>query len=429
MRFAAVHTRGPRRALAGALIAAAIRRRRRMDDTWFVGVTGSCGKTTTKELVAAVLSRRYQVARNHGSFNSRHRAAMTMLRTPRGGACVMEVATSAPGEIAATAAVLRPQIAVVTHVMRDHYNAFRSQEAIAAEKGALIAALPDNGVAVLNADDPRVRAMAALTRARVLTFGVSDSADVRAEDVRGAWPGRLEATLVCDGERCPIRTQMVGGFWISAVLAAVAVGKAAGLSLREAGEAVGQVEPIRGRLSIAALPDGVTFIEDDKAAFDSIPAVLDVLRQARSQRRIIVFGNLSDYPGNSWPRYRDVALNALEAADVVVFAGRVAHEVLAKRRARFGERLLVFDTVYAAHRFLREYFAAGDLVVLKGSHRTDHLERMVLARGDGIACWRLHCGRVCRCEDCRLRWAAFIPRPGEPPAPAPEAAGPGPESP
>lgn len=410
MRFCAVTTRPLRRALIRVLAGAARRHRANAHDTLFVGITGSYGKTTTKELVAAVLSRRYAVWRTSESLNSLHRAAIGILRAPRGGACVIEVATQTPGDIARLANILRPQIAVITNVMRDHLSAFRSREAIATEKEALVAALPANGVAVLNADDPLVMGMRARIKARVTTFGLSPTANVRAEQVASVWPNRLQFMIVSDAERCFVQTRLVGAFWITSVLAAVAVAREAGLSLHEAAEAISEVEPTRGRLNVTTTADGVTFIDDSwKGSVDSIPATLEVLRQARGVRRVTIFGTISDYSGSASPRYRDAAIGALDAGELVIFTNALARKILTRRLAHFGDRLLTFDHLHAAQEFLRGNLKANDLVVLKGSGKSDHLERFILAREDGIACWRRNCGRSCRCEDCRLRYVSHVP--------------------
>lgn len=320
IRAGAIASRPLRRFVANRLIRAASCRRTRLGGTVFVGVTGSAGKTTTKDLIAAVLARRYPVTSTPESLNAAHRVALAVLRTRRGGACVAEVATSEPGQIATAAACLRPTVAVVTNVMRDHLSAFRNREAIAAEKGDLVAALPPDGVAVLNADDPLVLAMRGRTTARAITFGLSPDADVRAEQITCAWPDGLEGVLVCGDERAPFRTRLIGAFWATSVLAAAAAGKAAGISLHDAAEAMAAVEPTPGRLSVVRTPGGITFIDDGwKGTCDSVAATLEVVRQAKARRRIVVFGTLSDYSGSATPRYRDAARAALDAADLVVF--------------------------------------------------------------------------------------------------------------
>src|SRR5919106_2298116 len=149
----------------------AARHRRGLDNVVFVGVTGSAGKTTTKDLVAAVLARRYDGTKSPGTHNAAQWVSRTVLRVRRdAGFCVLELGASGPGSPDAPITLVRPDIAVITNVGGDHRKAFRTLDATAAEKAKLVAAVPAEGLAVLNADDPRVMAMAGRLRGRVPTF-------------------------------------------------------------------------------------------------------------------------------------------------------------------------------------------------------------------------------------------------------------------
>ena len=124
--------------------------------------------------------------------------------------CVQEVSADPPGSIPIHVRMLRPQIAIVTTIGGDHYKSFRSLEATAKEKGTLVEALPRNGTAILNADDPHVRAMASRTRAKVLTFGVSPDANIRATEISSVWPDRLKLTIIHDQNRVRVHTRLAG---------------------------------------------------------------------------------------------------------------------------------------------------------------------------------------------------------------------------
>ena len=165
-------------------------------DIPYVGVTGSCGKTTTTRLIGAVLSQVGEVRTDAGR-NGPSRVLENILAIgAKTKFCVQELSGSRPDRIRLQVKSLRPQIGVVTTVGSDHYKNFRSLEATAQEKSRLVAFLRQRGTAILNADDPHVLAMRERTRARVLTYGVPRDADIRAEDVRSAWPDRLSLTVI-----------------------------------------------------------------------------------------------------------------------------------------------------------------------------------------------------------------------------------------
>jgi UDP-N-acetylmuramyl pentapeptide synthase len=388
-------------------------RRRRLRDVAFVGVTGSCGKTMAKDMCAAVLGRRFPGCASQDSNNGIYAVACTILGAPRRGRfCVQELGAGGPGTLDARIKLLAPSVAVVISVGTDHYSAFRSAEAVAAEKGKLVAALPPGGTAVLNADDPRVLAMRERCAGRVITFGLTEHVDVRASDVSATWPERLSFTVTSGCDSARVHTRLCGAHWTPSVLAALAVGRVLGVPLTEAARSVEFVDPFRGRMRPIEA-GGVTFIEDDwKASFWSIPFALEFLASARAARKIAVLGTLSDYPGSPSKRYSEVASRALDAAEHVIFVGRNAARCLRARRHPRGGNLSVFANVRDAHAFLEGFLRPGDLVLLKGSLTADHLGRLVLARRRDVACWRDRCGRKVFCESCRLRMVPSSPGEG-----------------
>jgi UDP-N-acetylmuramoyl-tripeptide--D-alanyl-D-alanine ligase len=265
----------------------------------------------------------------------------------------------------------------VTTVGMEHVRAFRSLDAIAAEKGKLVAMLPSEGTAVLNADDPRVLEMQTrFAGRRVLTYGTARSASVRAEDVRSSWPDRLSFTIVYEGRSYPVQTQLCGTHFVSCVLAALAVGVAMGVPLATAAEAVHAVPPFPGRMSPVTSADGVTFIRDDvKAPLWSLAFSFQFMKDARAQRKLIVLGTLSDYVGESSSKYVTVAKQALEVADVVMFVGPNASKCLKAKSYPNGAALHAISSTEAAREHLERMLQPGDLVLLKGSEmdRLDHL--------------------------------------------------------
>jgi UDP-N-acetylmuramoyl-tripeptide--D-alanyl-D-alanine ligase len=377
----------------------------------FVGVTGSCGKTTTLELIAAILATSGRVRKCSAITNPAHRIAGNILTTlPFHRFCVNELGGFRPGALANTTALLRPQVGLVTAVEMDHYSAFKSLDATAKEKGTLIESLPDHGIAVLNADNQYVAAMSDRTNARVITYGLSPTATVRGEDVSSVWPCRLSLNVTYEGRRIRVQTQLLGEHWASAVLAALAVGVALGIPLDVAARTVKDVAPVEGRMSPHVGADGITFIQDTwKSPLYSMPLVLGFLESARVQRKVLVIGSISDYRGNSKRKFRNTAREALKVADKILFVGRWSHYGLTGRAHPDDDRILAFKSLYEAQKFLRGYLASGDLVMLKGSNRNDHFERVILDHTDGIACWRVDCRKRMYCQDCRLRNDKFEP--------------------
>lgn len=371
----------------------------------FIGIAGSAGKTTTKELLHGVLSYRQRGLSNPSSLNALPEVAKVVLRLrPGHDFCIAELSEDKPGIMDAPLALLRPSIGIVTVVGNDHWSAFGSRDGIVKEVGKLVAALPATGTAVLNADDEIVLAMAKGCAAKVITYGRSPSAALRAEDVQSMWPDRLQMTLVWGTERIAVRTQLCGAHWLPAVLGAIGGGLAAGLSLTECVCGIAAVAPFDGRMQPVTTVDGVTFIRDDfKAPVWTMDACFEFLKAARAKRKIIVIGELSDVGPEKGAKYKRVAIRAQDSADIVIFAGPWASSALKARKAGDEGLLRAFSHVRDADEYLRAHAEAGDLILLKGTNKQDHLCRLVLARDGGVACWRDDCDRSDFCNVCPER--------------------------
>jgi aminoacyl-tRNA hydrolase len=358
--------------------------RPRLRHVVFIGVTGSCGKTTTKELIAGVLGSQFKGKKTPDTDNQPWHIALTVLRVwPRDHFCVHEIGVgkrAQPGIFEKTLELIRPQIGVVTNIGTDHISAFGTIEAIAAQKGRLIEALPARGTAVLNADDQRVLAMQATCKARVMTYGLAPEAMVRAENVRSRWPERLSFTVRFEGQTEVVHTRLCGEHWVSAALATIAVALAMGMSLAKAARALEGVPPFERRMRPETHDDGVTFVCDDiKSPLWSIPAALDFMRQASAPRKIVVIGTISDYTGNSDRTFMSVAKQALAVADRVIFVGPRASKSLKARRHPEDEALQAFSSVAAAREHLSDVLRSGDLVLLKGTGG-DGFDKLLSAR-------------------------------------------------
>ena len=393
-------------ALAQTLYWVAVLWRRLLRRTTFIAVTGTHGKTTTKELLATVLASRGPTFRLTANQNTGLPLTLNVLRVrPSHRYAVLEVGVGAPGEMRRLARLVRPDVAVVLTVLRTHVKAFPDREAHAREKAVLLTRLRRGGVAVLNADDPRVAAMADAVRGRVLRFGTFPACDVWAEGITARWPGRLQFDVrTTYGESCRVRTRLVGKHWSTSALAALAAARALGVPPQEAAAALERVEPFRGRMQPVLLPSGAVLIRDDyNGSYDAFRAAMEALSEARAVRRIAVVADASDYGATSRrKRLARLGRDAAAAAEIVVFVGGDASSARqgALAAGLAPENAHAFQQLQPAAQFLRETLASGDLVLLKG-RITDHVTRLLHAQLGEIRCWKEHCAKVTLCDDCR----------------------------
>jgi UDP-N-acetylmuramyl pentapeptide synthase len=377
--------------------------RRLLRRTCYVGITGSAGKTTTKDLLYLALSQRYRCTRSLDSNNQLYGLARTLTRTgPRTQFMIQELGAGELGGFDPMLAMLAPRVAAVTNVGTDHFSHFHGREGVAAEKGKLVACLPADGVAVLNADDPMVMGMAARCRARVVTFGMSAGADLRAEITAEHWPDRLALRIHHGDEAVGLQTRLLGAHQVTNVLAALAAASMLGVTLAEAAAAIARYEPMLGRLSVHPTGAGVTFLRDDwKAPQWSLSIAFQYLANARAIRKLIILGTISDYGGSSRRAYRRAVTQALQCADQVLVVGPRAHSVMAHFGVASGSRVQGCDTVQTAVHWLKDNARPGDLILLKGSSG-DHLARLPLSLDQPVRCWRSRCGRAIFCDHCRM---------------------------
>jgi len=388
--------------------------RSRLGQVTFIGITGSCGKTTTKDLAAGLLSERLRGSANPGSGNCGADLVRHLLQIePTDDYCIQELGAWGSGTLDAGLELIQPRVGVVLNIRRDHYSAFRGLEHTQAEKAKLIEYLPANGTAILNADDPYVSAMRHRTRARVVTFGSHPDADFRVQHVRSSWPDRLSFELRAESTEHVVRTQLVGDHLVGSAAAAIALAHTMGIPIGLAVERIAHLPPTARRMSSSLTESGIAFVRDDfKAASDSLDDVLAFFAAARAARKIAIVGRIADHPGRSRPFYTSFARAALNVVDLLVFVGerpaalwptvdRLSRD-FPDQFARTRTRLVIFPTVREANDFLRSELRAGDLVVLKGSGPSDHLERIVLGYQTTVRCWRAQCGLVIACDACEL---------------------------
>jgi UDP-N-acetylmuramoyl-tripeptide--D-alanyl-D-alanine ligase len=344
-----------------------------------VGVTGSIAKTSTKEAIGAVLRRRYRTLSSEGNRNNEIGLPLTLLDLgPEHEAAVLEMGMYVGGEIADLAAMAEPRIGVVTAVQPVHLSRIGSIEAVERAKGELVEALPSDGTAILNADDPRVVRMAARTAARPLTYGFAGGSDVGAVDVASAGAAGMRFTLRTSAGRRTVATPVLGRHGVHNALAAAAAGLAAGLDLDEivAGLADGWSAPHRDTLVQAG---EITILDDSyNASPASVVAALDLLATLPARRRVAVLGEMLELGDASTAGHRAVGSAAAGIAGLIVAVGPGAADLAdaAATDAPTGTRVLRADDAAEALELLRPRLRAGDVVLVKGS-RGIGLERVV----------------------------------------------------
>jgi UDP-N-acetylmuramoyl-tripeptide--D-alanyl-D-alanine ligase len=346
-----------------------------------VAITGSNGKTTTKEMCAAILARRGPCLRNRGNLNNQFGLPLTLLeREPEHRTVVVELGMNHRGEIATLAAISRPQVGVLTNVGTAHIEHLGSQDEIAREKGDLLAALPPDGVAVVNADDRRAADQAARHSGRVLRFGAAPAAEVRAEDVRQDDEG-FGFRLATPAGAVDVRVAGLGETTLPNALAAAAAALAAGASLDDLRAGLADYAPPRGRMQHRRLGGGIELIDDTyNANPQSLEAALKSLARLKGPgRAVAVLGDMGELGRESGPAHRAAGGLAAELALDFLFAlGDHAGEVAegARSAGMAAERVHVAASHDDLGERLLALLAAGDWVLVKGS-RSMRMERVV----------------------------------------------------
>jgi len=375
-------------------------RRRFLTNTKVVGITGSCGKTSTTHFLGKIISDYYPC--QIGVDNNTRRAVIRNIRETK--RChrflVQETGVKYSGDMAGMIPLLLPDIGVLTTIGQDHYTSFRTLEATAAEKVRLIESLPAKGTAVLNADDPHVLAMAQKSRCRVLTYGLSEIADVRAADIRSDWPKRLTLTVSYQGETVRIETGLFGKLLTTSVLAAIAGALAAGMDLTQCARSLKSIETGDRRMSIHLNPSGIWFINDTfKAPYWSLENVISQLETVEAPRKTLVLGSFSDTPGSDSPKYRRIAKKYLDLADRIILTGEKSIHIRKMITPELKGRLFAFESVKDAYNLLADTAVKDELVLVK-SNGLPHLERLIHGHLDGFSCWKNSCKRQDSCERC-----------------------------
>lgn len=368
--------------------------------TTFIAVSGSVGKSTAKNAIAAVLEPHFPTHRTRGSSNHYIGLFKTIFGVrPWHRYAVIEIGLDRPGQMEMFVALVRPQVAVWTAVARTHLQSMRTLETIAYEKSRMIEALPAGGLAILNYDNPHIAAYQPPAGVKVIRYGTSDGVDLRAHDIRAAFPDRL-SFAIDNGPR--IETQLVGHHWVTSILPAIAIGEHAGLSREQITSALRTLAPMQQRMSPAETPQGATFLRDERnGSIDTLETALTVLAEAHATRKVFVFTDVSDSTLPVGRRKARIARTATTIADVLVFVGESnRHSVRGAIEAGAPEEHVHgCYSIEEAATTLREILRPGDLVLLRG-RLADHLSRIYLHTHSDVTCWRETCPKKCMCDTC-----------------------------
>ncbi len=343
---------------------------RRKLEVQVVGITGSVGKSTTKEMIAEVLRTRYRTLKSPGNLNNEIGLPLTILRLGSGyQRAVLEMGFYVPGEIQFLCDIALPRVGVVTNVGTVHAERAGSQEAIARGKAELVQALPEDGVAVLNFDDPWVRKMEEKTRARVFFYGLSSEADLWADHIEGLGLEGIRFRLHYGHETLYARIPLIGRHSVHTALRAAAVGLVDGLTWQEIFEGLQQGHT-QLRLVAVRTRSGALILDDTyNASPESMLAALNLLDEMDG-RKIAVLGDMLELGPYERQGHELVGLRAAQVAQILLTLGPRGH-MIADAARRAGMRManiLEFEESDPIVDWLTKNLTVNDAALIKGSH-------------------------------------------------------------
>lgn len=345
-----------------------------------IGITGSVGKSTTKELVAEVLSQKYRTLKNIGNLNNEIGLPLTILRmTERHQRAVLEMGFYVPGEIKLLCEIAEPITGVITNIGAVHAERAGSLEAIASGKAELVEYLPSTGTAILNYDDPWVRPMAEKTAAKVLFYGLNPLAHLWADQIEGLGLQGIRFCLHYKNERLFLRVPLIGQHSVHTALRAAAVGLAEGLTWQEIITGLQQGHT-QLRLAAVSTPTGALILDDTyNASPDSVLAALNLLDELQGQK-CAVLGDMYELGPYEEQGHVMVGVRAAQVVKRLVTVGERARIIaMAAKRSGLPEKMITsVDTVDEAINILHGTFKKDDVVLVKGSHGL-HMEQIVYA--------------------------------------------------
>jgi UDP-N-acetylmuramoyl-tripeptide--D-alanyl-D-alanine ligase len=346
-----------------------------------VAITGSNGKTSTKDFTAAVLARRFRVTKTEGNFNNHVGLPRTILEaTSRDEVAVWEIGMNHPGEVAALAKLAAPDVAVITNIGVAHIEFMGSRERIAEEKGALAEAVGTQGTVILNADDPFTKGIAARTHAKVILAGTT-AGTIRSNEISQSDSG-TDFTILEGAHRCRAHLPVPGLHMVQNALLAVATGRVFGLSIEDCADGLVTAPLTKARLQIREI-HGVRFIDDSyNANPDSMRAALRTLVELDADgKRIAVLGEMKELGSASELAHREVGETAATfRIDRLITIGDTAEVIAQGARAGGLEKTAAVRSTREAAELLGEIAEPGDLILVKGS-RSARTEQVIEAFG------------------------------------------------
>lgn len=333
-----------------------------------VAITGSNGKTSTKDFAAAVLGRRFRVTKTEGNFNNHIGLPRTILEaSSRDEVAVWEIGMNHPGEVAALARIAMPDVGIITNIGVAHIEFMGSREAIAAEKGTLAEAVGAQGTVILNADDPFTKSIAMRARGKVLLAGIS-AGTIRASEISQSESG-IDFTILEGAHRCRAQLPVPGLHMVQNALLAVAAGRVFGLSLEDCAAGLVAAPLAKARLQIKEI-QGVHFLDDSyNANPDSMKAALRTLVELDADgKRVAVLGEMRELGAESEHGHREVGETAAALkVDYLITIGDVAATIAKAAEDAGLEKSVAVQSTSEAAELLGEIALPGDLVLIKGS--------------------------------------------------------------
>jgi UDP-N-acetylmuramoyl-tripeptide--D-alanyl-D-alanine ligase len=344
-----------------------------------VAITGSNGKTSTKDFTAAVLARRFRVTKTQGNFNNHVGLPRTVLEaTSQDEIAVWEIGMNHPGEVATLAKVAAPDVAIITNIGVAHIEFMGSRERIAEEKGALAESVASQGTVILNVDDPFTKSIATRARSKVILAGTSEGA-IRAGEISQSGSG-TDFTILEGAHRCRARLPVPGLHMVQNALLAVAAGRVFGLSLEACAAGLAAAPLTKARLQIKEI-HGVRFIDDTyNANPDSMKAALRTLVELDADgKRVAVLGEMKELGSESEGAHREVGQTAATfGIDQLITIGDTAEAIARAARASGLENTTAVKSPAEAAKLLGEIAHPGDLILVKGS-RSARTEQVIEA--------------------------------------------------
>lgn len=345
-----------------------------------IGITGSVGKSTTKELVAEVLSQRFRTIKNTGNLNNEIGLPLTILKmTESHQRAVLEMGFYLPGEIKFLCEIADPTIGIISNIGTVHAERAGSIEVIAKGKAELIEYLPSNGTAILNYDDPLVRPMADKTKAKVLFYGLDPKAHLWADQIEGLGLQGIRFCLHYKNEQLFIRVPLIGQHSVHTALRAAAVGLVEGLTWQEIINGLQQGHT-QLRLAAVTTPSGALILDDTyNASPDSVMAALNLLNELQGEKCAIL-GDMLELGLYEEQGHELVGVRAAQVVKRLITVGEKAKIIArtAKRSGGSNLKITSVDTVEEAIEILKGTFKKDDVVLVKGSHGL-HMEKIVNA--------------------------------------------------